>query len=701
VGGLTLIDGQVDITSGNIGVSGGLDVRGGELTVNAGQYGLYMDSDYYKFRFTGGENYITGGTQAVYPGDSLQVDGSVMLFTGATAESARKADQYYGEKHLSVLSGRAVFDDAEIAGIPDQTYTGFPIEPELQISYNSQELVNGTDYTAVFTNNVNAGIATVTITGKGTYMGTKTETFNIVARSIGFANIAAIPVQTYTGSTLEPEPVITDGNVTLVKDTDYTLSYINNTEAGSGTVKITGQGNYKGTVSKKFQIHYATPVLSSVSSISNGVRVTWESVAGAAKYRVFRKSGSGGWTRIGEAKGVSFTDKTAAAGETYSYTVRCITEDGSAYTSAYDTTGKTITFTAAPVLSNVQSVYGGVKVTWKRPAGAVNYRVYRKVENRGWTKVGETTALSYTDDTAEAGTTYSYTVRCITEDGAGYASAYDTTGLTITYIAAPVLSNVQSINGGVKVTWKRSAGAVNYRVYRKTKIGGWTKIGETTAINYTDNTAEAGKTYSYTVRCINEDGSAYTSAYDTVGKTITYIALPVVLDTRSVNEGVKVIWKKSAGAENYRVYRKTGSGGWTKITETTALNYTDTTVAGGTTYAYTVRCITEDGSGYTSGYDTVGKTVTYVAPPIVTDVRSISGGVKITWQRSAGAENYRVYRKTGSSGWTKIAETTSTGYTDNTAVKGRTYAYTVRCITADGSAYTSGYDTVGKTITVQ
>ena len=54
-----------------------------------------------------------------------------------------------------------------------------------------------------------------------------------------------------------PEPTVVYGNTTLVKDTDYTLSWSNNSSAGTGTVTVTGKGNYTGSVSANFNIRWA------------------------------------------------------------------------------------------------------------------------------------------------------------------------------------------------------------------------------------------------------------------------------------------------------------------------------------------------------------------------------------------------------------------------------------------------------------
>lgn len=48
-----------------------------------------------------------------------------------------------------------------------------------------------------------------------------------------------------------------DGDVVLTEGTDYTATYVNNVNAGTATIPITGQGNYTGTLSETFTIRAA------------------------------------------------------------------------------------------------------------------------------------------------------------------------------------------------------------------------------------------------------------------------------------------------------------------------------------------------------------------------------------------------------------------------------------------------------------
>lgn len=63
----------------------------------------------------------------------------------------------------------------------------------------------------------------------------------------------------YTGSPITPAVSVTWNNTPLTKDTDYTLAYTDNTNAGTATVTVTGTGNYTGTKTATFTIEKATP----------------------------------------------------------------------------------------------------------------------------------------------------------------------------------------------------------------------------------------------------------------------------------------------------------------------------------------------------------------------------------------------------------------------------------------------------------
>ena len=138
----------------------------------------------------------------------------------------------------------------------NQTYTGSALKPSPAVTLNGKMLTKDIDYTVSYSNNVNAGTATVTVTGKGNYTGTAKGTFKISAADASKATVKASN-QTYSGAALKPAATVTLNGKTLTKDTDYTVSYSNNVNAGTATVTVTFKGNYVGTAKGTFAISAA------------------------------------------------------------------------------------------------------------------------------------------------------------------------------------------------------------------------------------------------------------------------------------------------------------------------------------------------------------------------------------------------------------------------------------------------------------
>jgi hypothetical protein len=150
------------------------------------------------------------------------------------------------------------------------TYTGKAIKPTVTVKLNGKKLKNGTDYKITYKNNTKAGTATIVVTGKGNYTGTVKRTFKITQKSISNVK-ATIPkaTYTYTGKAIKPTVTVKLDKTKLKNGTDYTVSYKNNTKAGTATIVITGKGNYKGTFKRTFKIKTASLSSAKISGISS------------------------------------------------------------------------------------------------------------------------------------------------------------------------------------------------------------------------------------------------------------------------------------------------------------------------------------------------------------------------------------------------------------------------------------------------
>ena len=355
-----------------------------------------------------------------------------------------------------------------------------------------------------------------------------------------------------------------------------------------------------------------------------------------------------------------------------------------------------VTKLAAPELISVSGTAKGVTVTWYAVPGAAQYRVFYKTDGGNWKKAGDTQTISFTWTKAKSGTSYSFTVRCLSADGQSYTSAYDPIGLRFKpdQLATPEITSVTAKGKAVTVKWGKVDGAAAYRLFYW-KNGKWTKLADTTGTSVTKN-GTPGRTYTYTVRCISKNGKSYTSSYDPVGKSITLggLATPHITSVTADEKSVTVRWGKVDGAAAYRLfYWKNGK--WTKLADTT-----DTSLSldgdQGRTYIYTVRCISADGTSYTSSYDPSGRSLNGSRRdvPELENVASTERGVLISWGAVDGTAKYRVFYKTDGGNWKKAGDTEATLFLWTGAKSGKNYRFTVRCLSADGG-YTSGYDPDG------
>ena len=264
-----------------------------------------------------------------------------------------------------------------------------------------------------------------------------------------------------------------------------------------------------------------------------------------------------------------------------------------------------------------------------------------------------------------------------------------------TSLATPKITKAESVNNGVKISWGRVNGATRYRVYYKGSKG-WTRLADTTSTAYTDKAVSSGKNYTYTVRCLSADAKRFTSGYDSKGKSVKFLSVPKITKMENVYGGVKLTWNKVSGAEKYRVYYKKNNE-WKGLGNTTSTSFIDTKAMSDHNYTYTVRCITKDGRNFASGYDGKGKSILYTASPKILNAGVAYGGIRIEWKEVIGAEKYRVYVKNGKN-WKRLADTTSTEFTDKTAGSKGTFTYTVRCINPSENTFMSGFDSKGITV---
>lgn len=187
----------------------------------------------------------------------------------------------------------------------------------------------------------------------------------------------------------------------------------------------------------------------------------------------------------------------------------------------------------APAKVEVANASNGVKISYSAVDGAERYKIYRKAEGEtSWKLFGTTTALSAVDKTVVSGVKYTYTVRGIKGSEQG---KYDQTGVSVLYLAQPVVKAENKISG-INVTWNKINGAESYYVYRKANgAKSWTRVATVKAakLNYADTKVSDGVNYVYTVRAVSGSTlSTYTS-----GRSINRVSRANIAKVENVVAG--------------------------------------------------------------------------------------------------------------------------------------------------------------------
>ncbi len=217
--------------------------------------------------------------------------------------------------------------------------------------------------------------------------------------------------------------------------------------------------------------------------------------------------------------------------------------------------------------------------------------------------------------------------------------------------------------GQVSLSWTAASDATSYRVFRD-----GIQVGTAVSPGYVDSGLVDGTTYTYTVMAVNVAGWSPVSAPVDAVPSVSAPAAPTNLTAAPGDGTVQLAWSASAGATSYKVYR-----GPTLVQTLSATTWTDSGLANGTSYSYTV--VAYNGVVASPASTAVSCTPVAAAPAAPTGLVANAGNnqVSLTWNATVGATGYQVRRNNVAIG----GLLTTTSYVDTTAVNGQTYSYTV------------------------
>ncbi len=378
----------------------------------------------------------------------------------------------------------------------------------------------------------------------------------------------------------------------------YTVKAINGTAASRYTAKDF--------------VALQRPFVTDAVLTEEGIQLTWNEVAGADSYYVYRRTADTKWELVGSYALNTFTDTADKAKVTpFFYT---IVAEASGFRSDYDTVGVrnfvqaeslTATFTEAG-----EDTAPFITVAWAYDGTCDYIELFKSTAGEENVSLGIFNAADgiteYIDYNLEIGTEYIYTAKAVKE---GKVSTEKTAAAK--YPHAPLeavefeVTPVYDENGSyIEIRFAPVEFAEKYEIYKHTKTNTeWVKIAEIKAEEitedaalYTDKDVDNEVGYYYTVKAIASDRDSIFNESG-ISALIPEPLAPVTglkatqTETADGIVGAQITWDAVDKAQYYKILRKTADGEWEELymnLDDGTYTYIDTTVEQGVEYIYTV-----------------------------------------------------------------------------------------------------------------
>lgn len=327
-------------------------------------------------------------------------------------------------------------------------YTGSRQEPKVTLKDGST-VISSSYYTVSYSNNINAGTATVTVTGANGYSGTVSGQFTIKEKRAeedkkdngtdtgkdtdkdkegATGNISngtlTLSRTSYTYNGKERRPTVTVKNGSKVVDSRYyTVSYSNNKNAGKATVTVTGRNGYSGSLKKTFTIKKAAQTITAKES-------SYKKVYGNKDFSMKAKAKTSLSYKSSNKKVVQVNKKGNVEIQGCGKATITITAKG---TGNYKSATKKVTVTVVPKKTTIVSATGKEKaiiVKWKKQTKKttgyqIQYAQNKNFKNAKVVSIKKNTTTGKTITNLKSKKTYYVRIRTYTKvNGKNYYSTW-------------------------------------------------------------------------------------------------------------------------------------------------------------------------------------------------------------------------------------------------------------------------------------
>ena len=243
------------------------------------------------------------------------------------------------------------------------------------------QLEENVDFTVAYKDNIDAGTATLIVTGIGSYEGELTAKFQIgtvdITSDVVTKDYSNVSVQ-YEYKKMEIQPIVKmkQGDYNLSSMKDFEVEYVNNMNPGTAKITLRGIGNYTGTITKEFTINKRKMANASVKTkFENNQLVVTVNVPDNG--RTLENNIDYTYTAVTDATG-KITITITGIGNNCEGTIVTVIEAADNPNRPVPTTTaapKKVTIKKAVIKKAVNKKGKKVKLSWKKVSGASGYNV--------------------------------------------------------------------------------------------------------------------------------------------------------------------------------------------------------------------------------------------------------------------------------------------------------------------------------------
>ena len=310
---------------------------------------------------------------------------------------------------------------------------------------------------------------------------------------------------TYDGTEKTPEMIIMDGNYTLQKNTDYTVKYSNNINAGNAELEITGTGNYSGTYKAGFLIEQTEPSLKfdrKTITVKYGTKPFLCALSEKTTDGTITYSSSNSKVAVVDPATGKVTIKGGGTAAIMAYAAK-----GTNYTSGS-------TFCTIKVTKRSNTIKASnIRRTWYAKARkiSINAKVYGKAPLKYSSSSKSVKVDQKGRITIAAKFTGSARITIRSSVTAGYNAA--TKSITVTVNpAGTTLTTAKNLSGRkAQITWKKNGYVtgyeIQYSVNKNFRSGSKKTVSGASKTKYTLTKLQKNKTYYVRIRTYKKSGT--------------------------------------------------------------------------------------------------------------------------------------------------------------------------------------------------